>query len=81
VDKEHPDLRALLDLLDSQAHQVSLAKTDSTVYLENKGPRDLWVALVYLAFQVPKVHLDPNRKRESPVNTFGKMTFLVNLLT
>jgi hypothetical protein len=45
---------------------------DSTVYLENKGPKDLWVALVYLAFQVQRVLLDPNRKRESLVNTFSK---------
>jgi hypothetical protein len=81
VDKEHLDLRALLDLLDSRAHLVNLAKMDSMVYLENKGPKDLWVALVYLAFQVQKVHLDPNRKRESPVNTFGKITLLVNLVT
>jgi hypothetical protein len=81
VDKEHLDLRALLDLLDSQAHLVNLAKTDSTVYLENKVPKDLWVALVYLDFQAQKVHLAPNRKRESPVNTFGKMVLLVNLVT
>jgi hypothetical protein len=80
VDKEHLDLRALLDPLDSQAHLVNPAKMDLTVYLENKVPRDLWVALVYLAFQVPKVHLDPNRKRESLVYTFGKMILFPNLV-